>query len=107
MDRTGEDSLRQRVTMEWQAKIDQDWETVYKLTTKAYKKSVSRGSFIKRANVTVKDFEIKEIKLSDSGQTATVHVEGLMVQSVYKFNLPLTENWVIEDGQWHLVLKPF
>ena len=107
MDRTGEEALRQKVVKEWQAKVDQEWGTVYELTTKAYKKAIQRNSFIKRANITVKEFDIKEIKLSDTGQTAIVRVEGLIMQSVYKFNLPFTENWVIEDGQWHLELKPF
>ena len=77
MDATGEDALRNRVAMEWQAKIDGKWGIVYDLTTTAYKQKMQREAFVKRANVTVKEYEIKEIQLARSPEKAPpVRVEG-------------------------------
>ncbi len=106
IDRTGEEALRQQVETEWNAKVDKKWGTVYDLTTESYRKEIKRNIFIKRANAVIKSFDIREIRILDSGVNARAKVDCVISPMGHDFNMNVTEKWVMEDGEWRLDMKP-
>lgn len=101
-----QDALMQRIKMEWEAKVKRDWGVVYDLTVDAYKQKVDRTSFIRRANVNVKEFSIKEVKIIEPRKKALSIVDYMITQMGYDFRGDAKEEWLWENGAWHLNLLP-
>ena len=101
-----EEALRQKVRMEWEAKVKKDWGVVYDLAVDEYKNKVDRDSFVRRANINVQEFTIKEVKIIEPGRKALAVVDSKISQMGFDFHIPCTEEWLWENGDWHLNLLP-
>ena len=101
-----EEALRQKVKMEWEAKVRKDWGVVYDLAVDAYKKKVDRNILIRRANVNVQEFSIKEVKIIEPGRKALAVVDYRINQMGFDFKTTSREEWLWENGGWHLNLTP-
>ena len=104
--RGDEASLRQRVNMEWQAKINHNWTALYDLTTTEHKKSVDRSAFKYKSNVILSGFSIKKLELLEEGTKALVQVDLKIKQMGFEFIFPSREEWLWEQGTWCLNIKP-
>lgn len=102
-----EEALRQKVKMEWEAKVNKDWGVVYDLTVDAYKNKVKRDSFVQGANINVQEFTIKEVKIIEPGRKALAVVDYRINQMGFDFKITSREEWLWENGDWHLNLTPF
>ena len=101
-----EEALREKIRMEWEAKVKKDWGTVYDLAVDAYKNKVNRNSFVQGANINVQEFSIKEVKIIEPGSKALAVVECKISQMGFNFHMPVKEEWLWENGAWHLNLLP-
>jgi hypothetical protein len=101
-----EEALRQRVLMEWDAKVNKDWEVVYELAVDEYKKKVSRSGFLQGCNLDVREFSIKEIEILESGKKAVATVECKTYNMGMPFQFTFKEKWLLENEGWHLELMP-
>jgi hypothetical protein len=102
-----EESLRQRVKQEWDAKMKGDWSAVYDLTTAEFKQKVERDKFIQGATLKVTGYSVKEVRGDTAQGKATVIVTFDLVQSGMTFKgANRTEEWVWQDGEWRLIISP-
>ena len=101
-----EDALRQKVTMEWEAKVRKDWGVVYDLAVDEYKEKVDRNTLIQRANVNVQEFSIKEVKITEPGRKALAVVDYKIKHMGFDFKITSKEEWLWENGSWRLNLTP-
>ena len=101
-----EEALRQKVQMEWEAKVKKDWGVVYDLAVDAYKNKVDRDSFVRGANINVQEFTIKEVKIIEPGRKAIAVIDSKISQLGFDFHIPVKEEWLWENGDWHLNLLP-
>ena len=104
--RKSEKSLRERVTQEWEAKINGDWGIVYDLTTKEFKSKVKRDKYIGGKSLAVVSYEINEITMDPEQGKASVQVGFDINYRGNPFKGARTkEEWIWEDGKWRLNLK--
>ena len=101
-----EEALMEKVVMEWEAKVNRDWGVVYDLAVDAYKEKVDRNTLIRRANVNVVEFSIKEVKIIEPGSKALAVVDYKINQMGFDFKITAREEWLWENGGWHLNLTP-
>jgi len=101
-----EKALRQKIRMEWEAKVKKNWGVVYDLTVDAYKNKLDRDFFVQRANINIKEFSIKEVKIIEPGRKALAVVDSKISQVGFDFHMPVKEEWLWENGDWHLNLLP-
>jgi len=106
-----EEALRQQTQKEWEARSSGDWGTVYDLTTSAFKGKIAKANFISKANVVIKEFSLKEVRVLESGKEGQTLVEYKMSQMGFDFDTKAKGKWLWEDGAWHLdlpaALSPF
>ncbi|MDM8526276.1 hypothetical protein QUF80_23100 [Desulfococcaceae bacterium HSG8] len=103
---SNEEVLKQKVQKQWDARLKSDWGVVYDMTTDSYKKLIDRNSFIRKANIQVAEFSIKEVKILKPGKEASASVDCTTIQMGFKFNRTIKEKWLWENGGWHLYLPP-
>lgn len=101
-----EEALRQRVLMEWEAKVNKDWGVVYDLAVDEYKEKVSLSGFLQGCNLDVREFSIKEIEILEPGKKAVATVECQTYNMGMPFQFTFKEKWLLENGAWHLELTP-
>jgi len=102
----GEENLRKKVCIEWNAKIQKDWGKVYDLAVEEYKKKVNRVTFMQGANLNVTGFEIKELKIIEPKSKALATVNYTINPMGFEFNMTAREEWMMEDNAWRLNLLP-
>jgi len=100
-----EENLRKAVTDLWNAKKDFEWGYVYDHSVNEYKKHMERKRFIRRANLTIRDFEIESVKLTGEGK-AEVRVKHVVIVMGLEMTTTSTQEWLWEDGEWRLNLMP-
>ena len=101
------ESLTRSVEKVWNAKLNGDWGVVYDMAVNKYKNQVNKTAFLKRANITVKEYAIKDIKILDPGKRAISVVEYKISHAGYEFPVNnYKEEWLWEEGAWHLNLLP-
>ena len=100
------EALREKIQMEWEAKVNKNWGVVYDLTVDAYKNKVNRGSFVQSANINVQEFSIKGVKIIEPGRKALAVVDYRINQMGFDFKITSKEEWLWENGDWHLNLLP-
>ncbi len=98
-------SLEKRVLLEWELKKSGDWQEVYALTSKAYRKSHKKETFGKKSNVTIKDYEIDKLDLSEDMKKADVKVKFNVIAQGLTFTFYSKEVWIWENGNWYLTGK--
>lgn len=101
-----EEALRQKVKMEWDAKVRKNWGVVYDLAVDAYKKKVDRNILIRRANINVQEFSIKEVQIIEPGRKALAVVGYRINHMGFDFKVISREEWLWENGDWRLDLTP-
>lgn len=106
--RTSEEkTLRDKVTQEWEAKVHGEWGTVYELTTREFKNSVTRDAFVSGKNLRIENFSIQEITVDSAQEKAVVQVSFDINHMGIPFKGASTrEEWMREEGEWRLNLKP-
>lgn len=101
-----EDALRKQVHSEWDAKVRNDWGAVYDLCVAAFKNEIVRDNFIKRCNLKVEEFSIKEVEILETGKKARAIINFKTTQMGFAFNMTAREEWLWEEGRWRLNLNP-
>ena len=106
-DISDETILKNRINRVWEAKLKKDWNTVYDLCCLEYKQAVSRKQFLKGANLEVVRFEITDLQIFPEEKRAEVTISFDITYMSFQFKDSKTkEQWVWEDGNWFLKLKP-
>lgn len=100
-----EENLRTAVTGLWDAKVDFEWGYVYDHAVEEYKKYVKRKQFIRRGNLTIRSYEIEEIRPTGEGR-ADVRIRFTVAPMGLEMSGTTTEEWVWENGEWCLNLMP-
>ncbi|PID73469.1 MAG: hypothetical protein CSB33_03615 [Desulfobacterales bacterium] len=101
-----EAGLRARVEAEWKARKNNEWGAVYDMTIAAYQEKMTRNNFIKRANINVKGYEIKEVRVIEPEKKGFALVHYQMKHLGYTFPAKSKEEWLWENGEWRLNLLP-
>jgi len=105
--RKSEKTLRDRVTQEWEAKVNDDWGIVYDLTTKEFKSKMKRDKFVGGSNIEVASYVIEEIEIASAQEKAWAHVGfDIMYMGMPFKGAKTKEEWLWEDGEWRLNLNP-
>lgn len=99
------DDLLSSVRLEWDAKVKDDWGTVYDLTAGSFKEKMSGEDFLKGKKIAVISYEILEAVPSGMNQ-ATAIVKYSVKQEGQVFEFTSKEEWLLENGQWRLNLLP-
>ena len=102
----GEKALQKKIQIEWEAKVQKDWGTVYDLAVEEYKKKVNRSRFIQGANLNITGFDIKEVNIIEPEKKALSTVSYTINQMGFKFNMTSKEEWLMENNTWRLNLLP-
>jgi hypothetical protein len=101
-----EETLRQMVQTEWEARVSRKLGVVYDMTVKSFQKAVPRDAFLQRPNMPITSFSVKEVKLAESGKEGQTVVQFKTNQMGFDFNFTTKENWIWEDGDWRLNISP-
>lgn len=100
-----ETTLRDRVTVEWEARLTNAWLTIYELTTKEYKQGHSSALFGSKSNATPINYKIKSIVIDPENKSAEVKVDYTIQHMTFEFAFVSVETWIWEYGNWYLKLK--
>ena len=101
------EALTATVKKVWEAKLNGDWGVVYDNAVKEYRNKKKKADFLRRANIVVKEYAIKETTVLEPGKRAISVVDYTISHAGFEF--PVTrykEEWLWEDGAWHLNLLP-
>lgn len=99
--------LKERVITEWQLKKNGEWKNIYDLTTSEYRETHSKEKFLNRTNVSITDYTIERIDISEEGKKATVKVRFTVLHMGLPFNFTANETWIKENGNWYLdIIRP-
>ena len=99
--------LQKKVQKEWEAKMEKDWGAVYDLTCNEFKAKVKREKFIQGANLNVENFSIEKIEIDPENGKAWATIRFDINQMGFPFKgITLKEEWIWEEGEWRLNLKP-
>lgn len=101
-----EETLRQMVQTEWEARVGRKMGVVYDMTVKSFQKAVPRDAFLQRPHMQVTSFSVKEVSLAESGKEGQTVVQFKTNQMGFDFNFTKKENWTWEDGDWRLNISP-
>ncbi|MBF0225933.1 MAG: hypothetical protein HQK76_10800 [Desulfobacterales bacterium] len=101
-----ESELRQKVIIEWDAKVNGEWIKVYDLATDSYKAKVLKDNFYKKSNVKISKYSIYKIEIMDSGKKASVIIDFIINQMGFDFPFSANEEWIVENGEWKLNIQP-
>jgi hypothetical protein len=105
--RKSEKGLRQRVVKEWEAKLNDDWGTVYDLTAKRFKNAMKREKFVGGTTIEVERYVIQGIEIDPAQEKAWAQVMFDIRHMGLSFKGAKTkEEWIWEDGNWRLNLDP-
>ena len=100
------DTLRKKVQLAWDAKVGNNWGAVYDLSVKAFKDAIPRDNFIRRCNLLVGEFSIKNVEIVEPGKKALATIKYQTNQMGFVFDMTAKEEWIWEDGKWRLNLSP-
>ena len=89
----------------WEARAKKDWVAVYDMAADAYKKEVKLEAFIANANINVRKFSIKDIKIGEPGKKAIALIDYEFNQKGFTFNTTAKEEWITEKGKWRLNMQ--
>jgi len=100
-----EESLRETVDKVWTSKTQRKWGPVYDQANEEYKAQVEREDFIRRSNLRVVSYSIREIRMTGPGKAAvtlgfTVNFTGT------DFSGTAEEEWLWEKGEWRVNMMP-
>jgi hypothetical protein len=99
-----EEALRQRVDQMMNAKVDNDWGTVYDLMDSTYKKRMTRQNFLNlNREIQFSNYRFESLVIDPSGDTAAVRVKYDMSVKVFDFEDQVEEQqWIREKGKWYM-----
>lgn len=102
-----EESLKKRVDILMQAKIDGRWDTVYDLYDSSFRKTTHKEKFVYGTkNMHFKNYSIEEIKILPSGKEADVKIKSeISVQGFDFKGVPETQHWIKEKGKWFMKVR--
>lgn len=100
--------LQSRVQGLMDAKINNEWGTVYEFYASSYKEHYSRDAFLmKSRKSSVLRYEIESIEINPSGDEATVKIKNDMSAMSFEFpGIVMTQKWVKEGWSWYLQVNP-
>ncbi|HDM90218.1 MAG TPA: hypothetical protein ENG67_03305 [candidate division WOR-3 bacterium] len=104
--RPTEEGLRKKVEYVWQQRLKGNWGATWDVLCPEFKKGISRDVF-GRGSAPVREYEILSIEISPDERRAKVKLSMTVEHMGFKFKgIPTEEEWLFENGEWCLVLKP-
>ena len=106
--KSNEEVLRQRVNAMMQAKMDDDWGTVYEFQSPEYKKEVSKKDFLGFSRkMSITSYSIASLEMAPSGKEATVEVKFAANVKGFDFDgMVNTQQWTKIKGTWYEKAEP-
>ena len=92
--------LASRVASVWEAKVRGDWTRVYEATTLEYRQKMSREAFLSAPHVVVASYEVQDMALAPSGDSALVRIKAVLRQAGFDFPATIKDTWRREGGHW-------
>lgn len=99
-----EQSLGERVEAMMQAKMNNDWGTVYTFFDETFQKQESKEVFAnKPREMVLKSYTIESMEINSAGNEATVKIKSDIQARGFDFKgTPETQQWIMETGVWRL-----
>lgn len=89
------------------AKVNGEWEKVYDFYDSNFKKSITKKVFAGPNKADFTAYQIEYIKLNPSGKSLDALVKSDMTSGTFDLKgVSEKQHWIMEDGQWVLVVKP-
>jgi hypothetical protein len=101
---TKQETLEERVQQYMQAQIDEKWDYAYSFFNASSREKITLERYVNQPRkLSYTGFEIEEITVLQSGDTAEVKVKIDLSFMGYNFKgAPQTQNWVKETGAWFI-----
>lgn len=101
-----EQTLRERITKLWSAKVDGDCATIYALACSNYQKNVTKDQHMtKPCKGQFEDFRIVDVELTADGTSARATIQfDTICQGFLIKGAQIKETWIKEEGNWVLDL---
>ena len=106
-----EEQVKQRAVARWSLLIERRFEEAYALMSPGYRQTMASDLYVK----TMKDRPVQWTAVSFLAATCEPEVCSVRLNVEAKFNMPVmrvgtmevqdivTENWVLNDGEWYMV----
>ena len=103
---SSEEALMARVKTIWQAKKDDDWETVYLMSDQKFRASVTKNKFLQGKNMVIQDYSVSKVEIDPADQNAGASmVIFKTIKSGVALTLSVKDLWLCEDGLWNIKLS--
>jgi uncharacterized protein YceK len=101
-------AIRERVEKLMDAKMNNDWATVYDLLSPAYREKVSKDGFVQKSRgLMFTGYTIDSIEIKPSGDKAVVELTYSVNMRGFEFkDNPETQQWVKKGWHWYMDLEP-
>ena len=102
-----EELLRERVTLLWEAKNTNDWETVKGLVDPDLKDKVSPylDSLKSKSTMNLASFSIKEIMLNADKATVISNVTWKLIAPPITSKSEITDTWIKRGDTWYVIME--
>jgi len=102
--KSSEESLRERVSLYMQARVDEQWSNVYEFFDPAYRKEVSKEEFLSApARFDFRGYSIDTIEIAPSEKEATVRLKvDISVQGFEFKGTPERQQWIKDGRTWYI-----
>ena len=100
-----EASLRKRVDLRWDYRIKKQWNAIYEMTTREYRKNNPVNTIGTKTNVTIESYTIHSITVNPAEKSGHAVIKFKINQAGFVFELTANENWLWENGDWYLDIK--
>ena len=99
------DILKEQVVKLWNAKLENDWATVYDMFESSFREKVDKASFLGRQKVHVTKYEIEDVNVTEPESSGVCKVKYQVNQMGFSFDMEANETWIMENGAWKLTYK--
>lgn len=99
-----EDKLHARAEKLWEAKVEDDWSTIYEMTVESFREKVEPKKFARAPLLDVKSYSIKKVKVDPPEGEVTVDFQ--FTHMGFEFDNITKEKWLWENGEWFWNIKP-
>lgn len=101
-----EEALLARVETLWQAKKNDDWETVYGMTDQKFRKSVTQNKFLQGKSMVIKGYTISKVEIAPDNQNKGASIVIFKtIKAGMPFEISIREEWLNEEGLWNIKLS--
>ncbi len=104
-DTSSREALEERIHLLWKARVAKDRQTVYMLADAQFQKTTDEAAYAKKKGLTILEYEIGKISLSDDGKEAHVVINFKTIMMGVAITPTVTEKWIFEEGLWRVKLS--